>query len=71
MIQKVLSGIGGVEVYGILSVALFFIVFLGVLIWALGLRRPFLDRMSRMPLEVDETDHLSEAETLSNFDRHE
>jgi len=71
MIQKVLSGIGGVEVYGILSVALFFIVFLGVLIWALGLRRPYLDRMSRMPLEGDEAGHRAGAETRSNFDHHE
>jgi cbb3-type cytochrome oxidase subunit 3 len=55
MIQKVLSAIGGVGVYGVIAVLLFFGVFLGVLVWALRLRAPYLDHMSRVPLEDDET----------------
>ncbi len=55
MIQKVLTHIGGVGVYGILSMLLFIAVFLGVLCWALGLRRPYLDHMSHLPLD-DGTD---------------
>ena len=54
MIQNVLSGIGGVGVYGVIAVLLFFAVFLGVLYWAVGLRRPYLERMSRLPLEADD-----------------
>jgi cbb3-type cytochrome oxidase subunit 3 len=53
MIQKVLSAIGGVGVYGVIAVLLFFGVFLGVLVWALRLRAPYLDHMSRVPLEDD------------------
>jgi hypothetical protein len=71
MIQKVLSGLGGIEVYGILSIALFFAVFLGVLIWALGLRRPFLDRMSRLPLDGEPTESAAETESVSSSERHE
>jgi len=54
MIRNVLSGIGGVGIYGVVAVLLFFGVFLGVLYWAMGLRRPYLERMSRLPLEADE-----------------
>jgi hypothetical protein len=56
MIQKVLSAIGGVGVYGVIAVLLFFGVFLGVLVWALRLRAPYLDRMSRAPLDDDDDD---------------
>jgi hypothetical protein len=53
MIQNVLTHIGGVGVYGVLSVILFFLVFLGVLVWAFGLRKPYLEAMSRLPLEPE------------------
>ncbi len=56
MIQKVLSSIGGVGNYGVIAVILFFIVFLGVLFWAFGLRKTYLDRMSQLPLEGDATE---------------
>jgi hypothetical protein len=37
----------------VIAVLLFFAVFLGVLVWALRLRAPYLDHMSRVPLEDD------------------
>jgi hypothetical protein len=55
MIQKVLSAIGGGGVYGVIAVLLFFGVFLGVLLWTLRLRAPYLDHMSHVPLDDDET----------------
>ena len=57
MIQKVLSGIGGIGVYGVISIVLFFAVFVGVLVWAMGLRRPYIEHMSQLPLEdgIDST----------------
>jgi len=60
MIQNILTHIGGVGAYGVLSVILFFLVFLGVLFWAFGLRKPYLDAMSRLPLdaETDSPTHL-------------
>ncbi|MCU0770194.1 MAG: hypothetical protein MUE94_00290 [Verrucomicrobia bacterium] len=51
MIQNVLRHLGGIENYGIVSLLLFLACFLGMLIWALCLRKPFLEAMSHLPLE--------------------
>jgi hypothetical protein len=51
MIQNVLKEIGGVGIYGIISVCLFFVVFGGALCWAFGLKKPFLKSMSSLPLQ--------------------
>ena len=53
MIKNVLTDIGGVGIYGVISICLFFAVFSGSLIWAMGLRKPFLESMSALPLEND------------------
>jgi len=51
MIQNVLSGLGGVGVYGIISISLFFAFFLGMLIWVIRLKKPYLNSMGALPLE--------------------
>lgn len=51
MIKNVLTDIGGIGIYGVISVVLFFTVFGGSLIWAFLLRKSFLNDMSRLPLE--------------------
>jgi hypothetical protein len=51
MIQNVLSGIGGVGIYGVLSICLFFGVFIGVLVWTIGLKSSYLNAMRELPLE--------------------
>lgn len=53
MIRDTLSHIGGIGLYGIISIALFFAVFLGVLIWAFQLKKPWLNTMAQLPLEPD------------------
>ena len=53
MIQNVLRHMGGIENYGILSLILFFGCFFGMLIWVLLLKKPFLQSMSRLPLEPE------------------
>jgi hypothetical protein len=65
MIQNVLSNIGGVGIYGVISVSLFFVVFTGMLIWAFGLKKPFLNSMGRLPLE-DEPPAATKTELTSN-----
>lgn len=54
MIRNVLTHIGGVEIYGIVSIVLFFVFFVGMLIWASRLRRDQLEAISRLPLENDD-----------------
>ena len=51
MIKDVLNGIGGVGNYGVISVAIFFTFFVGMLVWACRLKKPHLDSMARLPLE--------------------
>jgi cbb3-type cytochrome oxidase subunit 3 len=51
MIKNILTHIGGIENYGIISLCLFFAFFIGMLVWAFRLKKPFLDDMARAPLE--------------------
>jgi len=53
MIKNVLTHIGGIEGYGIASVALFFAFFIGMLVWAFRLNRQRLEDMGRLPLQDD------------------
>jgi hypothetical protein len=50
MIKNVLSDIGGVGLYGVVSVLLFFTVFTGTLLFALLKKKPFLNYMGALPL---------------------
>jgi len=53
MIRNVLTHIGGIENYGILSLCIFVAVFTGMLVWACCLKRARLDAAARLPLETD------------------
>ena len=55
MMQNVLSAIGGVGVYGVISICVFFVIFGSALVWALMLKKPFLEAMSALPLVDEET----------------
>jgi hypothetical protein len=50
-VENVLNSIGGVGVFGIISICLFFAVFVGVLLWTLCLKKPYLKAMRELPLE--------------------
>ena len=51
MIENVLNRIGGVGVYGVISICLFFAVFVGVLVWTFCLKKPYLNAMRELPLD--------------------
>lgn len=59
MIKNVLSALGGIEVYGIISICLFFVVFTAAILWAVTLKKPFLKSMSQLPLDDGETARLA------------
>ena len=69
MIKNVLTHIGGVENFGIISISLFFTIFVGMLVWAFCRKRAYLDAMSALPLERDEK--LDSPTTLQSESRHE
>ncbi len=51
MIKNVLSDIGGVGIYGVISICLFVAVFSGAFIWSMLLKKSELDSRSMLPLE--------------------
>lgn len=58
MIKNILQNIGGIGIYGVVSLCLFFTVFASALIWSLTQKKPFCARMSALPLE-EETGKIS------------
>jgi hypothetical protein len=53
MIKNILTHIGGIENYGIISLCLFVAVFTGMLIWTFCLKRSALDARARLPLDPE------------------
>ena len=51
MIQNVLSRIGGVGNYGVISICLFFVVFVGVLVWTFSPKPSYISEMRALPLD--------------------
>lgn len=56
LVKNLFEHLVGIEPYGIISLCLFCGVFFGVLVWALLLKKPPLDRMARAPLEPEPDD---------------
>lgn len=50
MIQNVLKEVGGIGLYGVISICLFFLVFSVAFVRACLLKRPFVQAMSALPL---------------------
>lgn len=51
MIENVMHHIGGVGVFGVISISIFFAFFTGMLLWAGLLKKPYLKSMQSLPLE--------------------
>lgn len=54
MDKKVLQSIAGVEIYPIISFVIFFLFFLGLLIYVVIANRQHLENMSQLPLRTDD-----------------
>ena len=63
MIKNVLSDIGGVGIYGVISISLFFAVFIGMLIWAFRMKKSFTQKMSALPLHDGEKESKQKGES--------
>jgi hypothetical protein len=51
MVKNVLTHIGGIGLYGVVSIVLFVGVFTAVLIWLLMVKKPYCQPMQALPLE--------------------
>jgi cytochrome c oxidase cbb3-type subunit IV len=57
MYKYVLQSIGGVEVYAIISLLLFFTVFVGMLVVVMRMKKSTIDEIAALPLENDIVRH--------------
>jgi len=55
MIKNVVSEIGGVGLYGVISIVLFFAVFIGTLLRACSMKKTFDRELGSLPLNDGET----------------
>jgi len=53
MIENVTHSIGGMSLYGVISICLFVAVFVGVLVWTIRLKKSYVNSMRELPLEGD------------------
>src|SRR5664279_6451239 len=52
-IENVTHSIGGMSLYGVISICLFVAVFVGVLVWTIRLKKSYVNSMRELPLEGD------------------
>lgn len=53
MIREALSNIAGVELFSIIPLILFIVIFAGVLVWVSRLDQTLVKKWSRIPLDHD------------------
>ena len=54
MEQKILSGVENINVYGVISICIFFGFFTGMLLWAFVQKKNHLNHMAQLPLDSGE-----------------
>ncbi len=64
MYKAILENINGVEIWPVIGLVIFFVFFVGVLIWAFRLKKEEVDHMANIPLE-DGDEHIKNGD-LSN-----
>lgn len=63
MYKEVLRSISGIEIWPIVSLAIFFGFFVGLLLWVWLVDKKYIERMSKMPMDGD---HSSTSNKLSH-----
>jgi hypothetical protein len=71
MIENVMHTLGGVGLYGIISICLFFAVFVGVLVWTVGLKPGYLKAMQELPLADADPPHAEPESAAKPGERYE
>lgn len=54
MVRNVLEQIGGIGIYGIVSMLLFFAVFVGAVILVITMKQPHRNHMKMLPLDAED-----------------
>ncbi|MBT2558850.1 hypothetical protein J7E24_13725 [Hymenobacter sp. ISL-91] len=67
MHKEVLRSIAGIEIYPLISFVIFFLFFLGLLVYVLIANRQHLHDMSQMPLRPDAADAATDEAEAAAF----
>ena len=51
MFKDIFESMSGIEIYGLISMFFFFVVFLGVIYWSIKVDKNYLSKMEKMPLD--------------------
>ena len=51
MIENVMHQLGGVNAFGLFTICLFFAFFIGMIVYAVRLKKPYLKTMCELPLQ--------------------
>ena len=52
MFQQLFESIADVEIFPIISLILFFLVFIGIVVWAIRADKKYLKKMEELPLDM-------------------
>jgi len=52
-IKHNMETIGGIEIFPIISLVIFFLFFMGLLVWVITTKKQYVDYMEKLPLEDD------------------
>jgi cbb3-type cytochrome oxidase subunit 3 len=56
MFKDIFESMSGINIFGLISMIFFFLVFLGVIYWAIRADKKYLEKMENIPLESSKTD---------------
>ena len=71
MIENVMNKMGGVGVFGLISICIFFAFFVGMLLWTVRLKKPYLNSMRELPLDSEPASKSPVASTSTPKQPHE
>jgi hypothetical protein len=70
-IKNVLHSMDGTSLYGLLSICLFFGLFIGLVVWIIRLKKPYLKKMRELPLNDESAPESGVEQTPNPKDRHD
>ncbi len=65
MYKNVLESMQGIEIYPLISLAIFFTFFVVLLVWVIRMKKSDIDEISRIPLEDDAPNNILNMDSKS------
>lgn len=65
MYKNVLESMQGIELYPLISLAIFFTFFVVLLVWVIRMKKSDIDEISRIPLEDDAPNNILNMDSKS------